>query len=709
MIDVTEGVKTARIEFSFMEKKQAAQRIKQLTEEVNQHRRRYHVHDAPTISDEAYDSLFRELETLETEFPELRSAASPTLRVGDEPRAAFQKVRHQSKQWSFDDVFDRSELEAWDERLRKLIEKKTGTKPPAIEYVAELKIDGLKIVLTYEQGILVQGATRGNGEIGESVTENLRTIEAIPLTLDRPEDVIVVGEAWLSKDELARINRERAQEHEPLFANPRNAAAGSIRQLDSRVTAKRKLSAFIYDIDSLGGKPLPTTQSDELTLLQELGFVVNPHTRLCSSIDAIEAYYEEWNAKRESLPYALDGIVIKVNDQTLYEYLGYTGKSPRFGVAYKFPAEEGTSQVEDIGIQVGRTGALTPVAHLKPVRLAGTTVSRATLHNVDEIKRLDVRVGDTVIVRKAGDIIPEVVAVLTALRTGQEKVFVVPTTCPKCGSTVTREVLNEKQGVKEYSAALYCPNPKCFGKERESLIHAVSRKGLDIVGLGEKIIEQLMNEGLIADIADLYELTVGDLEPLERFAEKSAEKLIQAIQARKQVKLEQLLFALGIRHVGEETAELIAKSLAEQRKSASMHPSSLYELLTQYTVDDWQHVPGIGIKSAESLTDWSSQSSTKKLFQRLDEVDLRVVLPEVSTTPGKLAGLTFVLTGELENFTRDVAKRRIKELGGSVASSVSHQTDFVVAGADPGSKYTKAKELGVPILDEAALVKKLNA
>lgn len=706
---MTGEVKTARIEFSFMEKKQAAQRIKQLTEEVNQHRRRYHVHDAPTISDEAYDSLFRELETLETEFPELRSAASPTLRVGDEPRAAFQKVRHQSKQWSFDDVFDRSELEAWDERLRKLIEKKTGTKPPAIEYVAELKIDGLKIVLTYEQGILVQGATRGNGEIGESVTENLRTIEAIPLTLDRPEDVIVVGEAWLSKDELARINRERAQEHEPLFANPRNAAAGSIRQLDSRVTAKRKLSAFIYDIDSLGGKPLPTTQSDELTFLQELGFVINPHTRLCSSIDAIEAYYEEWNAKRESLPYALDGIVIKVNDQTLYEYLGYTGKSPRFGVAYKFPAEEGTSQVEDIGIQVGRTGALTPVAHLKPVRLAGTTVSRATLHNVDEIKRLDVRVGDTVIVRKAGDIIPEVVAVLTALRTGQEKVFVVPTTCPKCGSTVTREVLNEKQGVKEYSAALYCPNPKCFGKERESLIHAVSRKGLDIVGLGEKIIEQLMNEGLIADIADLYELTVGDLEPLERFAEKSAEKLIQAIQARKRVKLEQLLFALGIRHVGEETAELIAKSLAEQRKSASMHPSSLYELLTQYTVDDWQRVPGIGIKSAESLTDWSSQSSTKKLFQRLNEVGLHIALPEVSTTPGKLAGLTFVLTGELENFTRDVAKRRIKELGGSVASSVSHQTDFVVAGADPGSKYTKAKELGVPILDEVALVKKLNA
>lgn len=694
--------------FLYMEKQSAQKRIQQLAEEINHHRKLYHVHDAPEISDEAYDSLFRELETLEQQFPELKSGASPTLRVGDEPRQAFKKVKHRKQQWSFDDVFDLAELRAWDERLRRLIEKNTGTLPKTLEYVAELKIDGLKIVLTYEKGVLVRGATRGNGTIGEEVTENLRTIETIPLSLERPYDMTVVGEAWLSKDELVRINKERQVSHEPLFANPRNAAAGSIRQLDSRITAKRRLSAFVYDIDAITGEVLPRTQMEELSLLELLGFSVNPHARLCTSIEAIEAYYQEWNEKRDSLPYALDGIVIKVNDQSLYDMLGYTGKSPRFGVAYKFPAEEGTSQVEDISVQIGRTGVLTPVAHLRPVKLAGTTVSRATLHNVDEIERLGVRIGDTVILRKAGDIIPEVVSVLTTLRTGKEKAFIMPTHCPKCGTAVRREVVGEKNGVKQYSAALYCPNPNCFGKEREAIIHAVSRKGFDIVGLGEKIVEQLMEEGLVADIADIFELTAGDLEPLERFAEKSAEKLAQSIAEKKTPSLERFLFALGIRHIGEETAELLAKDIARVKKNKTISPLSLYTFLVKRTPEEWALIKGVGEKSAESLREWLASDRTKILFEHFEGVDMRITLPQISSEPGKLVGKTFVLTGELARFTRDEAKRRIKEFGGEVSASVSRKTSYVVVGTDPGSKYDKAKELGVPILDEAAFVKLLG-
>ena len=691
-----------------MERNQAKARIEQLVREINHHRKLYHVHDAPEISDEAYDSLYKELETLEQSFPEWKLPISPTLRVGDEPRKIFQKVKHVMRQWSFDDVFDLSELRAWDDRLRRLLEKETGETFPSLEYVVELKIDGLKVVLTYQDGVLVQGATRGNGEVGEAVTENLRTIQTIPLELNQPLSLVAIGEAWLSKEELIRINEERVEHDEPLFANPRNAAAGSIRQLDSKVTAGRKLNAFIYDLDYIEGRDVPTTQFKELEFLQEIGFTVNPHAKVCSTIDAIQQYYEEWKDKRESLPYALDGVVVKVNDVLLHSILGYTGKSPRFGVAYKFPAEEGTSRVEMIGIQIGRTGVLTPVAHLTPVTLAGTVVSRATLHNLDEIERLDVRIGDTVIVRKAGDIIPEVVSVLTQLRMGDEKKFDMPKQCPKCGTTVSREVIGEKQGAKEYSAAVYCPNPACFGKEREAIIHAVSRKGLDIVGLGEKIVEQLMNEGLVADVADIYELTVGDLEPLERFAEKSAEKLVQAIDSRKKVSLEKLLFALGIRHIGEETAELIARHVALSKKERSILPTTLLRFFEAISLDEWQAVKGIGDKSADSLLRWSRDKRTTKLFERLDEVGLRIELPIVSKTPGKLAGLTFVLTGELVHFTRDEAKRRIKELGGSVAASVSRKTNFVVVGTDPGSKYEMAKKLSVPILDEAAFARKLN-
>lgn len=689
-----------------MDRMMAQARIAKLTEEIDFHRHRYHVLDQPEISDEAYDSLFRELEALEKEFPELRSPNSPTSRVGAEPRTEFKKVQHAVRQWSFDDVFDLPELVEWDAKLRRYLAKETGDEREAIEYIAELKIDGLKIVLTYEQGEFVRGATRGNGEVGEDVTENLRTIRSIPLRLAKPVNVIVVGEAWLSKGELARINAVRAEAGEPLFANPRNAAAGAIRQLDSHVTAERKLDCFIYDIETISGEPLPTTQEKELTLLHTLGFKVNPYLRKCASIHEVEAFYTEWNEKRESLPYMLDGIVVKANERALQDQLGYTGKAPRFAIAFKFPAEEATSVVEDISIQVGRTGVLTPVAHLTPVRLAGTVVSRATLHNADEIARLGLMIGDTVVVRKAGDIIPEVVSVMEKLRNGKEKKFTMPTVCPKCGSPVERRVIGEKGGAKEYSAALYCTNPRCFAVEREVIIHAVSRKGFDIVGMGEKIVEQFMEDGLIANLADIFELTPGDIEPLERFAEKSAEKLTASIERAKRVPLERLIFALGIRHVGEETADILAHFVGATVKTKSITPAKLLTFAESRSLEDWVALDGIGEKSAESLSEWFADERNAKLMTALDMAGVVALLPTpVATEKAALTGKTFVLTGELTRFTRDEAKRTIKQLGGKVTASVSQKTDFVVAGTDPGSKYDNAKKLGVAILDEAAFLK----
>ncbi|MGB4833693.1 MAG: NAD-dependent DNA ligase LigA [Candidatus Moraniibacteriota bacterium] len=684
-----------------MNERTAQARIVKLVQEIDYHRHRYHVLDTPEISDEAYDSLFRELESLEHDFPALRSPNSPTSRVGAEPRTEFRKVRHAVAQWSFDDVFDLAELVEWDAKLRRTLAKETGDEREAIEYMAELKIDGLKIVLTYEKGEFVRGATRGNGLIGEDVTENLRTIRSMPLRLAKPVDMVVVGEAWLSKSELDRINAGRKKAGEALFANPRNAAAGAIRQLDSHVTAERKLDCFIYDIETISGEPLPATQADELALLQTIGFKVNPHIRKCASIHDVEAFYTEWNNKRESLPYMLDGIVVKANSRALQETLGYTGKAPRFAIAFKFPAEEATSIVEDISIQVGRTGVLTPVAHLTPVRLAGTVVSRATLHNADEIARLGIRLGDTIVVRKAGDIIPEVVSVMEKLRSGKERCFTMPTRCPKCGSPVERRVIGEKAGEKQFSAALYCTNASCFAVEREVIIHAVSRKGLDIVGMGEKIVEQFMEDGLIANLADIFELTPGDIAPLERFAEKSAEKLAASIQRAKRVPLERLIFALGIRHVGEETAELIAKFVTTKVKTKTITPERLFEFVQGLSIDEWVVLDGIGEKSAVSLTEWFADERNAKLFQALERARVIAILPEhVKLENAALVGKTFVLTGELTNFTRDEAKRKIKQLGGSVSSSVSGKTDFVVAGTDPGSKYDNAKKLGVKILNE---------
>ncbi len=681
-----------------MNTEQARERIRKLREEVERHRLLYHSHDAPEISDEAYDSLFHELLRLEETYPQFRSDTSPTTRVGGDPLDRFEKVRHASRQWSFDDIFDGDELRAWDERVRKWLLKAGVMTDPT--YCCELKIDGLKVVLTYEDGDFVRGATSGDGEVGEDATRNLRTIQSIPLVLARPLSMTVIGEAWLPEAERARINREREAAGEPPFANVRNAAAGSIRQLDSKVTASRRLDSFAYDIDSIEGVPVPDTQIGELELLRDLGFNVNPNFRRCTTLAEVEEYYREWTDRRHDLPYALDGIVIKVDARNMQETLGYTAKAPRFAIAYKFPAEEATTVVEDIGIQVGRTGVLTPVAHLRPVRIAGTVVSRATLHNADEIARLGVRIGDTVIIRKAGDIIPEILGVVTNLRSGTEREFHMPDECPICGGAVARRAVDEKGG--RSSVALYCANPKCFAVELEKIIHAVSRKGFDIDGLGEKIVEQLLNEGLISDMADIFDLTEGDLLPLERFGEKSVANLVAAIGNAKKIPFRRFVYSLGIRHVGEESAILIAEHLHELFPKRLAGLKDIAERFPSVTPERWAEIPGFGEKSGRSLANWFNDEANIRLLGKFVEFGVETVFPkaDVLRKEGVFSGKSIVVTGTLSRFTRDEAKDIIRKNGGHPSGSVSAKTDFVLAGEDAGSKLSKAEELGVHVLSE---------
>jgi len=692
------------------QKQAAKERIGKLSFEINKFRYEYHVLDKPDVTDEVYDSLMKELRELEEEYPDFKSPNSPTQRIGGQPLEKFKKVAHEVRQWSFDDVFDFAGLAKWEERNAKLISKISVIKDEKVEYVAELKIDGLKIILTYENGKFIQGATRGDGVIGEDVTENLKTIEDIPLELSLPIDCIVVGECYLSRSELSRINSARKKKGELLFANSRNAAAGTIRQLDPKIAASRKLECFIYDMDYMRSGSGPAfakatagkaeTQWDELRLLEKLGFKVNGESRLCKNIQEIHQYYDEWTGKKDKEDYGIDGVVVKINSAKIQESLGYTGKSPRFGVAYKFPAERVTTIVDDIKVQIGRTGALTPVAHLRPVSVAGSTVSRATLHNEDEIRRLGLMIGDTVVIQKAGDIIPEVVEVLTDLRTGKEKEFKMPSECPMCGGAVRREdTKDKKRGGK--SAATYCLNKKCFAIEREKMIHFVSKKGFNIDGMGEKIVEQLMTEGIISNVAEIFELEKGDLEPLERFAEKSADNLIQSIEKSKRVKLEKFLFALGIRYVGEETAILLANNLPSVSEKKIGSIADIIDVFPEIGEESWLLIKGVGEKSAESLAEWFRDAENLELLRCMDDFGVAIEMPKAEKDRKlKLSGKTFVLTGELRNFTRDDAKDIIRKEGGDVSSSVSKKTDFVLAGEKPGSKYQKAKALGVRIVDE---------
>ena len=713
-----------------MGKKEAEKRAEKLRKEIDRLRYEYHVLDNPEITDEIYDSLMDELRKIEEKYPELKSPTSPTQRIGGKPLEKFEKVRHKVKQWSFDDVFGFEELEKWEEKIKRMKSKEASVTDNKLDYTCELKIDGLKIILTYENGKLIRGTTRGDGVIGENITENIKTAQSIPLELNQPVDMVAVGEIWLGKKELEKINKERKAKGEPLFANTRNAAAGSVRQLDPKVAASRKLDSFIYDIDYFKSKEInfPETQLEELKLLEKLGFKVNKNYKSCKNIKEIENFYQQWIDKKNGQNYEVDGIVIKINSKKIQDALGYTGKSPRWGVAYKFPAEKVTTIVEDIKVQIGRTGALTPVAHLKPIKVAGSTVSRATLHNEDEIKKLDVRIGDTVVIQKAGDVIPEVIESLKKLRTGKEKKFNMPSQCPICGSNVKREEIGQKLEAKSHkleadlSAAHYCTNPRCFAVEREKIIHFVSKKGFNIDGLGEKIVERLINEGIISNIADTFELEKGDLKPLERFAEKSADNLIKSIEKSKNVELEKFLFALGIRYVGEETAVLIAKTInteflipnfkflikSQCKNDKINNLNDIICIFPKIKIEDWLRIKGIGEKAAESLVEWFNDSESVKLLEKMNKLGVKVLVNSGQEPINrKLENLSFVLTGELKNFTRDEAKDMIRKAGGNISSSVSKNTSYLVAGEKPGSKFNKAKELGVKIISEESFKKML--
>lgn len=630
--------------------------------------------DTPEISDEAYDSLYRELESIEKAHPELVTPDSPTQRVGGEPLAEFKKVKHAFSQWSFDDIFDEKELEKWDEKVRNFMEK-ASISDEKVEYCCELKIDGLKIILTYVDGKLVQGATRGDGVVGEDVTHNIKTIQSIPINLQKKIDATVVGEVWLSKKNLKIINEEREKLGEPVYANTRNLAAGSLRQLDPKMTAKRKLDSFLYDVDSVSGDT-EDTQYGEIQLLSKLGFKTNKYTKVFDSLKSIQDFYNEWTKKRHDLEYEIDGIVIKVNSLKIQKALGYTGKSPRFAVAYKFPAEQVTTVVEDIVLQVGRTGVVTPVAHLSPVTVAGSTVSRATLHNEDEICRLDIRIGDTVILQKAGDVIPDIVSVVQELRPKNSKPYVFPKKVPACGGDGSIERVPGE-------AAWRCVSKDSFDQQKRKFYYFASKKCFDIDGLGPKILDVLLEEGLISSFDDIFTLKRGDLLSLPRFAEKSVDNLLEAIEKSRKVTLPRFISSLSISQVGEETSYDISK-----------HFGTLDKIMNA-KYEEIESIYGVGPIVAKSLYEWFRNSDNKKLIKNL----LKQVEIESVSSGQKLAGKSFVFTGTM-NIDRAKAQNMVRELGGDVSSSVSASTNYVVAGENAGSKLGKAEELGVKIITE---------
>lgn len=667
-------------------------KVKRLREQIDDLRYRYHVLNDPEVTDKMYESLMDELSKLEAKYPELMTVESPTQRVAGAVLEKFAKVEHKVPQWSFNDAFDRKDMENWEERIMKILEKQLGKRPVDLSYTCELKIDGLHMVLTYAEGILRTAATRGDGKVGEDVTQNVRTIMSVPVKLEEKVSLVAEGEVWMDRKQFEQINKIRKKKGEPLFANPRNAAAGTMRQLDSKIVAERKLALTAYDISDGN---IPATQAEELKRLKNLGFKTEGDWMVCKNLDEIIKFWKHWEEKKNSKPFWIDGIVIKVNQKKYQEMLGVTGKAPRWAIALKFAAEQGTTKIKDIYVQVGRTGALTPVALMEPVRLAGTTVTHATLHNFAEIRRLDARVGDTVVVEKAGDIIPKVVRVLEKMRAGYEKKVNEPKKCPICGAPVARKkVLDEKQSE---SVALYCSNPKCYAQELERIIHFVSKKAYDIDGLGGKIVEQLMSVGLIKNPADIFTLTKGDLEPLARFGEKSAGNLITSIQKSKQISLARFIFSLGIKHVGEETAIALANNFGALKKLMSASRTRL------------EQINDVGPRVAESIVDYFKTPSNRELIKELLGRGIKPLKPKnLKTLKQILAGKTFVLTGTLSSMTRDIVKEKIRALGGDISSSISKKTDYVVAGAEPGSKYAKAKKLGVKVMNENEFIRMIE-
>jgi len=660
-----------------MQKREAKQRIEKLKAEIDHHRYLYHVLDRQEISEGALDSLKHELAQLEADYPEFVTPDSPTQRVAGKPLEKFQKVRHEIPLRSLTDAFDETEMRDWEQRNQKLV---AGSR----EFFCETKMDGLAVSLVYEKGVLKTAATRGDGTTGEDVTENIKTIESIPLVLRNigkklPEFVEVRGEVYMTKRVFENLNKMQAKQSLPQFANPRNAAAGSVRQLDPRLAAERHLSFMAYDLVTDLGQ---ITHEEVHKLLTKLGFRAGDYLKAVPDIKGVMDFYTMLKKQRESLPYWIDGVVVLVNNINTYQKLGVTGKSPRGMIALKFPAEQVTTRVRDIIVQVGRTGTLTPVALLEPVAVAGTVVSRATLHNADEIKRLGIKIGDTVIIQKAGDIIPDVVQVLPKLRTGREKPFRMPARCPICGSGVVRP---------EGEVNNYCNNKNCFAVQKEGLYHFVSKDAFNIEGLGPRIIDQLIEEGLIKDAADIFDLKVGDLEPLARFAEKAAANLVAAITGAKQISLDRFIYALGIRHVGEQTAIALAQRFGNLAN------------IMQATKAELEGVEDIGSVVADSIVRYFAEQKHQILIKRL--LKHGVVIKETKQrSQGKWQGKTFVLTGTLATLSRSEAQNIIRNQGGKVSSSVSARTDYVVVGSDAGSKFARARSLGVKTLSEKEFI-----
>lgn len=664
------------------------QRVEQLRQQLQKASYAYYALDNPIVEDAVYDRLYRELQDLEQQYPQLISPDSPTQRVGERPATAFTSVKHNISLYSLENAFNLEELAAWQQRWQKV----AGSDRETEEYVCELKIDGSALALTYKNGLLVRGATRGDGTTGEEITQNVKTIRSIPLRLNLenpPPWVEVRGEAFLALDVFAQINQEREKTGEYLFANPRNAAAGTLRQFDSRKVADRRLDFFAYTLH-LPEELQPPSQWDCLQWLQTAGFRVNPNRQLCPSLAEVQAFSDRWETERETLPYMTDGVVVKLNSVTLQQQLGFTQKFPRWAVALKYPAEELPTTVESVTVQVGRTGALTPVAELKPVQLAGTTVSRATLHNSDRLDELDLHLGDTAIVRKAGEIIPEVVRVLPELRPENAPRFLMPSHCPECGEAVVKPA---------DEAVTRCINASCPAILRGSLIHWASRKALDINGLGEKLVQQMVDRELVKSVADLYSLSIEQLVSLERMGQKSAEKLIGAISESTQQPWARVLYGLGIRHVGSRNAQLLTEKFPNVEQLAAASGSAI------------EAVHGIGPEIADSVSQWFQVPANQTLIDRLKSAGLQLSsksvnspsTPQIAAETLPLVGQTFVITGTLPTMKRDEAKAKIEQAGGKVTGSVSAKTNYLVVGEDAGSKLKKAKSLGIPCISEAQL------
>ncbi|MDG0061644.1 NAD-dependent DNA ligase LigA [Priestia sp. P5] len=667
-----------------MEFETAKSRVQELRDLLNQYGYEYYVLDQPSVPDAEYDKLMNELIKIEESFPELKTADSPTQRIGGQVLDAFEKVQHQTSMLSLGNAFNEEDLRDFDRRVRQAVGDE-------FSYVCELKIDGLAVSLRYEDGYLVLGATRGDGTTGENITENLKTIRSIPLRIKEPLSMEVRGEAFMPRKSFEALNEAKMERDEVPFANPRNAAAGSLRQLDPKIAAKRNLDIFVYAMTDTGEVEIDS-HSESLNLLDELGFKTNRERQTCETIDDVIAYIESWQTQRPELSYDIDGIVVKVDSFDQQAELGTTAKSPRWAIAYKFPAEEVVTKLVNIELTVGRTGVITPTAILEPVQVAGTTVQRASLHNEDLIREKDIRIGDFVVVKKAGDIIPEVVNVIEEKRTGEEQEFTMPTHCPECESELVR---------LEGEVALRCINPSCPAQIREGLIHFVSRNAMNIDGLGEKVISQLFREQLIKDVADIYTLTKQQLIELERMGEKSADNLIAAIEASKENSLERLLFGLGIRHVGAKAAKTLAQHFETIDK------------LTKATYDELVAINEIGAKMADAIVAYFTQEEVQELIHELKEYGVNLTykgpkLVSVENVDSVFAGKTVVLTGKLEQLSRNEAKAQIEALGGKVTGSVSKKTDLVVAGEEAGSKLTKANELEIEVWDEARLLTELN-